>query len=159
MVMSAVSSVSTPGVFETKNAPLPGRGHIDIVDPGPVIGDQAQLFARLPQQPAINGVGHGGHKDIRALHRCDQFFSRHGRVIVAQLHIEQLAQPGFHRLGQPSRNDNTQTFSWHLRPPIALQTFARHGIVAQDKAGHKNPNALRRPFFETRSTGTRADSQ
>ena len=46
MVMSAVSSVSTPGVLVTVMPRLRARVEVDVVDAGAEIGDQLQLAAR-----------------------------------------------------------------------------------------------------------------
>jgi hypothetical protein len=70
MVMSAVSSVSTPGVLVTV-MPRCGRGHVDVVDAGAEIGDQRSCS---PAAPAcgenIDGpVGDGRHDDFELLGR------------------------------------------------------------------------------------------
>ena len=47
MVMSAVSSVRTPGVLVTIMLAVARGLEIDIVDTGPEIGDQLELARRL----------------------------------------------------------------------------------------------------------------
>jgi len=127
------------GRVRHQNAALARRGHINVIDPRPVIGDQPHPLARLRQQARVDAVVQRRHQHIGFAQRRGQLVARHWRVVIPQADIEQFAQAGFHHLGQPSRNDNTQTFSWHLSSPTALQFDARHGIVAQERAGHKNP--------------------
>src|SRR3546814_2442951 len=55
IVMSAVSSVSTPGVWVTMMSRA-RRLQRDVIDPRAVIGDEAQLFARAFDQPGIDHV-------------------------------------------------------------------------------------------------------
>ena len=45
MVMSAVSSVSTPGVFVHQDTVLLGRGEVDVIDAGAEARDQLEVRA------------------------------------------------------------------------------------------------------------------
>jgi hypothetical protein len=55
MVMSAVSSVSTPGVLVTVMPRCHGRGDVDIVDAVAEIGDQLQLRPACDSRPSRCG--------------------------------------------------------------------------------------------------------
>ena len=110
-----------------------------VISVGGGVLDQLELVAGPRQKPRVDRIVQGRHQDIGIAHRGGQFFAGHRRVILAQAHVEQFAQPGLDRFGQPSRYDNTQTFSWQLRSPTAFQTGSVGGIVAQEQAGHKNP--------------------
>ena len=72
IVMSAVSSVRTPGrVGHDDAAPL-GRGEVDMVDPGAKRGDQLESGPGCGQHLGIDSVGDGRHQDIGPLHGGDQ---------------------------------------------------------------------------------------
>ena len=54
MVMSAVSSVSTPGVLVTRMPRFARRLEVDVVDAGAEIGDQLQIGAGLAQHGPVD---------------------------------------------------------------------------------------------------------
>ena len=124
------------GGVRHQNAALPGGGDVDMVDARAVIGDQLQLFAGLRDQPGVDVVGDGRHQHIGARHGGGQLVAAHLGVGVAQLDVEQFLHPRLHRLGQASRDDNTQTLRWHG----SSRVFQRHrswGRVAGSGAVHK----------------------
>ncbi len=84
MVMSAVSSVRTPGRVGDGDAALPGGRQIDMVDAGAEGGDEAQIVAGLRKDPGIDPVGHGGHQDVGDLHRLDQLGLGQRMVVEVQ---------------------------------------------------------------------------
>jgi hypothetical protein len=64
MVMSAVSSVSTPGVLVTVMPRAGGVVDVDIVDAVAEIGDQLQLLAGLRSMRLVDPVGDGRHQHV-----------------------------------------------------------------------------------------------
>ena len=110
------------GGVRHKDAALAGGGHVDVIHARAVIGDQFQLVARLPQKARVDLVGDRGHQHIGPAHGGGEFVARHRRVGIAQVDIEEFLHPGFHRLGQPSRHDNTQASCGHRPPPCTSKS-------------------------------------
>ena len=106
MVMSAVSSVRTPGVLVTVMPRCHRRFHVDIVDAGAEIGNQLQLFARLHENGLVDAVGHRGHQDIGGLHRLDELGLAHGLVRCIEFGLKKLHHARFNDLGQLAGNDD-----------------------------------------------------
>ena len=69
IVMSAVSSVRTPGVLVTVMPRRSARGDVDMVDAVAEIGDQLHLLAGLGDHAGIDLVGDGRHEDVGLAHR------------------------------------------------------------------------------------------
>jgi hypothetical protein len=100
MVMSAVSSVRTPGVLVTR-MPLSVAGlDVDIVDAGAEIGDQLELRAGLGDQDGVDTVGDGGNQDLGGGHGLGQRRRVHRRVVQVQPRVEQFAHARLHRFRQ-----------------------------------------------------------
>ena len=59
---------------------LTRRGHVDMIDPRAVIGDQLEPVTRLRDQRRVDFIGDGRHEHIRALCRLYQFGTRHRLV-------------------------------------------------------------------------------
>ena len=98
MVMSAVSSVSTPGVLVTVMPRLRRRLDIDIVDAGAEIGDQLELLGPAwSMHRAVDAVGDGRHQHVRLLDGVDQLGLAHRPVVDVEARVEQLAHAGFDR--------------------------------------------------------------
>jgi hypothetical protein len=64
MVMSAVSSVSTPGVLVTVMPRWRAVSRSIWSTPGAERGDQLQARSGLRQHAAVDAVGHGGHQHV-----------------------------------------------------------------------------------------------
>ncbi len=64
MVMSAVSSVSTPGVLVTVMPRCSAVVDVDIVDAVAEIGDQLELVAGLAEHRGVDAVGDGRHQHV-----------------------------------------------------------------------------------------------
>ena len=106
MVMSAVSSVSTPGVLVTV-MPLRVRGlDVDIVDAGAEIGDQLQLAVGLLGDQGVDAVGDGGDQHVGGAHGLGQLRRRHRLVVQVQPRVEQFAHAGFDRFRQLAGDDD-----------------------------------------------------
>jgi len=108
--MSAVSSVSTPGVLVTVMLRWSAVATVDMVDAVAEIGDQPQLLAGLAQHRGIDAVGHGRHQDFGRLDRLDQVGVAHRMVVDVEAGVEQLAHPRLDLVGQLAR-DNNERFS------------------------------------------------
>ena len=72
MVMSAVSSVSTPGVLVTVMPRCERGRHVDVVDAVAEIGDQLEIGPALREHLGIDAVGHRRHQHVGALHRLGE---------------------------------------------------------------------------------------
>ena len=106
MVMSAVSSVSTPGVLVTMMPRLARGRDVDIVHPGAEIGDQLQVRAGLGDQAGIDMVGDGGNQHSAVAMASASCAPGHGRVVQVQAGVEQLAHPRFHLFRQLAGDDH-----------------------------------------------------
>ncbi|KGM90020.1 Uncharacterized protein rosmuc_00619 [Roseovarius mucosus DSM 17069] len=102
--------------------------HVDMVHPRPVVGDQLEPVPGLGDQAGVDPVGQGRHQNIRLLDRAGQFLACHGRVRLAQANIKKFAHPRLDRLGQASRNDNTQACRWH---EALLETFLSGALLPE----------------------------
>ena len=78
------------GGVRHQHATLARGGDINVIDPGPVIGDQLEPLARLGDQRRVDLIGDGGHQHIGLTHRRAQFLAGHRPVIFAQGHVKQL---------------------------------------------------------------------
>jgi hypothetical protein len=118
-----------------------------MIDPGAVIGDQLHLSPAWPSiAPSIVSVIVGTSTSARFI-ASDQLVARQRRVLVAQFDVEKLLQAGFDRIGQASRDDNTQTLEWHQEPPGGFPVRARAGRLTHDETRHKNPRAVAQQNF------------
>jgi hypothetical protein len=96
-----------------EDATLAGAGHVDMVHPGAVVGDELQLFARLRQQIGVDLLGQAGDEHVGPPHRGGKLLARHPAVGIAQFHVEKLPHPGLDDRRQASRHDNTQALRSH----------------------------------------------
>ena len=67
IVMSAVSSVRTPGVLVTVMPRDSAAWHVDMVDAVAEIGDQLEVRPGLGEEIGVDLVGHGRHQHVGAL--------------------------------------------------------------------------------------------
>ena len=107
MVMSAVSSVSTPGVLVTVMPRCDARVvDVDIVDAVAEIGDQLELLAGLAEHRGVDAVGDGRHQHVGGLHRLGELGLAHRLVVEIEPRVEQLAHAGLDAVGQLARDDD-----------------------------------------------------
>ena len=96
MVMSAVSSVSTPGVLVTVMPRSRRRVDVDIVDAGAEIGDQLELRRRPGETPRVSMRSVTvGTSTSAVLDGLDQLGLAHRLVVGVEARVEQLAHPRF----------------------------------------------------------------
>ena len=106
MVMSAVSSVRTPGVLVTVMPRWVAVATSMLSTPAPKLAISFRFGpARLRSRPSILSVTVDTRTSAvaRALARPSR---AQGVVGVVQLHIEEFAHPRLHRIGQLARDDD-----------------------------------------------------
>ena len=117
MVMSAVSSVRTPGVLVTRIARLRAVSRSILSTPVP------NWAISLSSGPAWLSTARSirsvtvGTSTLAVLHGCDQFVPRKGLVVEVEPRVEQLPQPRFHDIRQFTRDDNERSFRSHNYVP------------------------------------------
>ena len=119
MVMSAVSSVSTPGVLVTMMPRSRAVSRSMLSTPLPKLaislscGPAWEISARSMRSVTV------GTSTCAVLHRLRQLGLGHGLVVDVEARVEQLAHARFHRLGQLARDDHQgllgQASAWQLR--------------------------------------------
>ena len=133
MVMSAVSSVRTPGVLVTV-MPLSVAALTSILStPGAEIGDQLEIGARLGDQGGVDAVGDGGHQHIGRGHGFCKLCSRHRHIVMVEARIEQLAHARFHRFRQLAGDDDKRLLG-HAGSPRRMAPLKRKAL--DDGSGH-----------------------
>ena len=75
MVMSAVSSVSTPGVLVTRMLRFRAVSRSILSTPVPNWAINLSCGSGLAQYAAVDAVGHRGHEHVGGLHRLDQLLA------------------------------------------------------------------------------------
>ena len=91
IVMSAVSSVRTPGVLVTVMPRRERRRDVDMVDAVAEIGDQLHLLAGLGDHAGVDLVGDGRHQDVGLADRLDEVALAHRLVFDVEARVEQFA--------------------------------------------------------------------
>ena len=89
-----------------RDAALPRRVEINVVDAGAEGGDEPEPRAGLRQQAAVDAVGDGGHQHVGRLHGLDELSGVERAVFDVQPRLEQLHEPRFDRLGQRPGDDH-----------------------------------------------------
>ena len=142
MVMSAVSSVSTPGVLVTVMPRCSGRGDVDIVDAVAEIGDQLEPLAGLARAPraSIWSVTVGTSTSA-LLHRLGELGLAHRLVVEVEARVEQLAHARFDAVRQPAGDHDQGLLAAGHSLPLALIAPARP-IRARDRR-HRNDSVCR----------------
>ena len=106
MVMSAVSSVSTPGRVGDGNAALHGGHDVDIVDAVAEIGDQLELLAGLGEHGSVDLVGHRRHQHVGGPDRLGQLGRRHRLVVRVEPGVEKFPHAQLDLVGQLAGHDH-----------------------------------------------------
>ena len=119
MVMSAVSSVSTPGVLVTVMPRCTRGRHVDVVDAVAEIGDQLELLAGLAQHRPVDVVGYGRHDHVGDLGGLDELRLAHRLVVGIEPRIEQLAHARFDAVRQPAGDHDQRLFALCHSLPLA----------------------------------------
>ncbi len=105
MAISAVSSVSTPGVLVTI-IPLVGGGlDVDMFEADAEIGDHLEAFGRGGEKFGVEPVIDRGYQHVAGLGRRQQPVARHRRHFEPQPGVEQFA----HRVSTGSGNLTVRT--------------------------------------------------
>ncbi len=117
MVMSAVSSVRTPGVLVTVMPRCSAVVTSILSTPLPKLAISFSLSPDWASTEASMPVGHGRHQNVGGLHRLDQLRLRHRHVVEVQPRIEQFAHARFDALRQLARHHHQRLFSLGLPQP------------------------------------------
>ena len=95
IVMSAVSSVSTPGVLVTVIPCSRAPRQIDVIDSGAVARDQFQAFAAGVDNPRVDAVAHRRHQHFRLARRRRQFVGGQRAIIRVSTGCRTTPSSGF----------------------------------------------------------------
>ena len=115
MVMSAVSSVSTPGVLVTVMPRWSAVATSILSTPLPKLAISLSLLAGLAEHRGVDPVGHGRHQHVGGLHRLGQLGLGHRLVVEIEPRVEQLAHARFDAVGQLARDDDQRLLAvWHV---------------------------------------------
>ena len=104
IAMSAVASVSTPGVFVT-STPRCGAGrHVDVVVAHGHVRDDAQLRPGGVEERLVDAVVQQRHDGVGAGDRRVQLVDRQRGLLRARVELARLAQDVERRLGHAARD-------------------------------------------------------
>ncbi len=106
MVMSAVSSVSTPGVLVTVMPRWTAAATSMLSTPLPKFCDQLEIGVRLLQHRGVDAVGHGRDQHVGLPQSFPKLGLAHRLVVEIEPGIEQLAHACFDAVGQLARDDD-----------------------------------------------------
>ena len=112
MVMSAVSSVSTPGVLVTVMPRLNAVATSIWSKPLPKLAISLSRVPGFAEHRGIDAVRHRGHQHVGALHRLGQIGLAHGLVVEIEARIEQLAHAGLDDVRQLAGDDHQELFGF-----------------------------------------------
>ena len=110
MVMSAVSSVSTPGVLVTVMPRATAAATSMLSTPLPKLAISLRFGAGLLEHRGVDAVGHGRHQHVGGLQRLGELGLAHRLVVEIEAGVEQLAHAGFDAVGQLARDDDQGFF-------------------------------------------------
>ena len=111
MVMSAVSSVSTPGVLVTVMPRWTAVATSILSTPLPKLAISLSCSPGLVEHRGVDPVGHGRHQHVGGFHRLGQLGLGHRLVVEVEPGVEQFAHARLDAVGQLARDDD-QRLSW-----------------------------------------------
>ena len=106
MVMSAVSSVSTPGVLVTVMPRASAACDVDVVDAVAEIGDQLEVRPAWASTSASIWSVTVGTSTSAVLTASSELGRRHRLVVDVEAGVEQLAHARLDHVGQLARDDD-----------------------------------------------------
>ena len=129
MVMSAVSSVSTPGVLVTVMPRCSAVATSILSTPLPKLAISLQLLARLAEQRGVDPVGDGRHQHVGDLHGLGELGLAHRLVVEVEPRVEQFAHARFDRVRQLARDDDQRLLAFCHFPASRRSAWPslRHG--------------------------------
>ena len=110
MVMSAVSSVRTPGVLVTVMPCSTALATSILSTPLPKFAISLSWSPALPMHGVVDAVGDGRHQHVGGLHRLDQLGLRHRLVVGVEPRVEQLAHADLDGVRQLARHHDQRSF-------------------------------------------------
>ena len=111
MVMSAVSSVSTPGVLVTVMPRWTAAATSMLSTPLPKLAISLRLGPASLRTGGVDPVGHGRHQHVGGLQRLAELGLGHRLVVEIEAGVEQLAHARFDAVGQLARDDHQRFFA------------------------------------------------
>ena len=144
MVMSAVSSVSTPGVLVTVMPRCSAVATSILSTPLPKLAISFSFSPDWLEHRGVDPVGHGRHQHVGDLHGLGELGLAHRLVVEVEPRVEQFAHARFHGVRQLAR-DHDQAASCLLpfAAPCADQRTARAPSVPASAGAQRLP---RPPF-------------
>ena len=138
MVMSAVSSVSTPGVLVTVMPRATAAATSMLSTPLPKLAISLSRRPASRSTGAVDPVGDGRNQHVGGPHRLGEVGLAHRLVVVVEPGVEQLAHPRFDALGQLSCDDHQRLLRFRHGPAPRRRPAARSKLV--NRAGrHSEP--------------------
>ena len=118
--MSAVSSVSTPGVLVTVMPRRSAEVTSILSTPLPKLAMSFICSPAWAIMPALIWSVMVGHQHVGAAHRLGDFALAHRRVFDVQARVEQFAHARLDEVGQPARHDDEGFLFGHIGAPFRL---------------------------------------
>ena len=134
MVMSAVSSVSTPGVLVTVMPRCSAVSTSMLSTPLPKLAISFSCSPGLGEHAAVDPVGDGRHQHVGDLDGLDQLGLAHRLVVEVQPRVEQLAHARLDAVRQLARDDHQRLLRRCHSLPLA-QISARPGLRSAPATG------------------------
>ena len=125
MVMSAVSSVSTPGVLVTVMPRGSAVSTSMLSTPLPKLAISFSCSPAWLRDGLVDPVGDGRHQHVGRLHRLDQFGLAHRLVVGVEARVEQFAHPRLDHVGQFARHDDEGFALAHSGPCLPKRSFTQ----------------------------------
>ena len=131
MVMSAVSSVRTPGVLVTVMPRLRAVSRSMLSTPVPKLAISLSRGSGLRQHRAIDAVGDRWHHHVGRLRGFHELRLRHRLVVHVEARIEQLPHARLDDIGQLARDDDQGAFGalWHDAPRLFAITRLVNSMI------------------------------
>ena len=126
--MSAVSSVSTPGVLVTTILRAAAASQIDMIYADAEISDQLHGAGKPGQEIGVDSVRHGRNENVGFLGCGGDLVGSHGPVVRVEPGVEQFHHPGFDIPGQSARDDDDGPVA-HMMPPCRRPARGAVGTV------------------------------
>jgi hypothetical protein len=111
MVMSAVSSVRTPGVLVTVMPRCSAVATSILSTPLPKLAISLSLLAGLAEHRTVDLVGHRRHDHVGDLGGLDELGLTHRLVVEIEAGVEQFAHACFHAVRQLAGDHHQRLFA------------------------------------------------
>ena len=155
MVMSAVSSVSTPGVLVTVMPRCSAVATSILSTPLPKLAISLSCSPAWLEHARGRSVGDGRHQHVGGLDRLGELGLAHRLVVEVEPRVEQLAHARLDAVGQLARDDDQRLLAVAIRCPLRRSRTARAPFCACERAiGTKRLCRVRRSGLFNRASPT-----